>query len=446
MSEILTNADYRKIIKAYLHNNFLRKIPHSLRVKTPIKIGIVKRISPDITSGIYDINLLHSAKKYEHIIDEFKEVIDHKLSHCNNSAFYNNIEELSVRTIDKNTPPINLPSTHYDSDYTQIILNELEYQSKDITEEEYQRNIENAFTNELIHLATSYTRGVLTSTGFQQTIPGVQMIGMGLNEGYTELINRRYFQQKLPENASESINVYEEQQIFAYGIEKLIGRKTMEKLFFDADLEGLVTEMSKYADINVVLDIIKKIDEFHISKEQITKEQLSAEIKTTLANLIQKRIDKTYHEGRIRQDQYESLSLENALYLYGQEIIKQKNNLYFYGDITSEHGYEMTKEVYEVLKNNFLYQKEDTPYSIYDTLPHNRDLPSQATYLIQEQKRGRDFSEIERVDFIDPSENIYRFVPKKVKERQEIPAYTRELNEMFEKYTSESQVTKVQAK
>ena len=446
MSEILTNADYRKIIKAYLHNNFLRKIPHSLRVKTPIKIGIVKRISPDIKSGIYDINLLHSAKKYEHIIDGFKEVIDYKLSHCNNSAFYNNIEELSVRTIDKNTPPINLPSTHYDSDYTQITLNELEYQSKDITEEEYQRNIENAFTNELIHLATSYTRGVLTSTGFQQTIPGVQMVGMGLNEGYTELINRRYFQQKLPENASEPINVYEEQQIFAYGIEKLIGRKTMEKLFFDADLEGLVTEMSKYADINVVLDIIKKIDEFHISKEQITKEQLSAEIKTTLANLIQKRIDKTYHEGRIRQDQYESLSLENALYLYGQEIIKQKNNLYFYGDITSEHGYEMTKEVYEVLKNNFLYQKEDTPYSIYDTLPHNRDLPSQATYLIQEQKRGRDFSEIERVDFIDPSENIYRFVPKKVKERQEIPAYTRELNEMFEKYTSESQETKVQAK
>ena len=446
MSEILTNADYRKIIKAYLHNNFLRKIPHSLRVKTPIKIGIVKRISPDIKSGIYDINLLHSAKKYEHIIDGFKEVIDYKLSHCNNSAFYNNIEELSVRTIDKNTPPINLPSTHYDSDYTQITLNELEYQSKDITEEEYQRNIENAFTNELIHLATSYTRGVLTSTGFQQTIPGVQMVGMGLNEGYTELINRRYFQQKLPENASEQINVYEEQQIFAYGIEKLIGRKTMEKLFFDADLEGLVTEMSKYADINVVLDIIKKIDEFHISKEQITKEQLSAEIKTTLANLIQKRIDKTYHEGRIRQDQYESLSLENALYLYGQEIIKQKNNLYFYGDITSEHGYEMTKEVYEVLKNNFLYQKEDTPYSIYDTLPHNRDLPSQATYLIQEQKRGRDFSEIERVDFIDPSENIYRFVPKKVKERQEIPAYTRELNEMFEKYTSESQETKVQAK
>lgn len=446
MSEILTNADYRKIIKAYLHNNFLRKIPHSLRIKTPIKIGIVKRISPDIKSGIYDINLLHSAKKYEHIIDGFKEVIDYKLSHCNNSAFYNNIEELSVRTIDKNTPPINLPSTHYDSDYTQITLNELEYQSKDITEEEYQRNIENAFTNELIHLATSYTRGVLTSTGFQQTIPGVQMLGMGLNEGYTELINRRYFQQKLPENASEPINIYEEQQIFAYGIEKLIGRKTMEKLFFDADLEGLVTEMSKYADINVVLDIIKKIDEFHISKEQITKEQLSAEIKTTLANLIQKRIDKTYHEGRISQDQYESLSLENALYLYGQEIIKQKNNLYFYGDITSEHGYEMTKEVYEVLKNNFLYQKEDTPYSIYDTLPHNRDLPSQATYLIQEQKRGRDFSEIERVDFIDPSENIYRFVPKKVKERQEIPAYTRELNEMFEKYTSESQEKKVQAK
>ena len=64
---------------------------------------------------------------------------------------------------------------------------------------------------------------------------------MGLNDGYTELINRRYFQTEQQRNTGETNGICEEQQIFAYGIEKLIGRKTMEQLFFNADLDGLVT-------------------------------------------------------------------------------------------------------------------------------------------------------------------------------------------------------------
>lgn len=446
MSERLSEIEYAKILKAYFQNLVNEKLPPLLKLKTPSRIGIVKRISPDIKSGIYDINLLYSAKEYEPIITRFKDVMDHKLLHCNNSAFYNNIEELSVKTIGKNTPPFSLARTHYNSDYNKITLNSLEYQDKELTEDDYQRKIENAFTTELIHLATSYTRGVLTSTGFQQTIPGVQKVGMGLNDGYIELINRRYFQTEQQRNTTETNGICEEQQKFAYGIEKLIGRKTMEQLFFNADLDGLVTEIERYSDRNTAIDIIRKIDEFHLSTERITKDKLSAEIKITLANLIQKRINKTYHEGRIDQEQYESLSLNNALYLQGKELIKQSNNSYFYGDITSEHGYEIAKDTYEVLKNNYFHQKEDTPYSIYDTLPHDRDLPSQVTYLIQEQQKGRDFSKIERIDFIDPSNNIYRFVLRKTNVRQEMPEHSTALNEMFETFASENSQIKSQIK
>ena len=445
MSERLSDLEYVRILKAYLHNKVLDTLPAPLRLKPYSKIGIVKRISPDIISGIYDINLLDSAKRYESSIERFKQILDTKLTHCNNSAFYNNIEDLTVRTIDRNTPPIDLPSTHFDAENNRITFNKLQHQNLNMTEVEQQYDLDSTFTHELLHLATTYRRGVVVSMGFQQVVPGVNFAGAGLNEGYTELINKRYFEKKTGNDIKMIYGAYEEQQIFSIGIERLIGRKKMEQLFFDADLDGLVQEMTKYTDRQTAIGLISKIDNFHFSKEKETKERLSAEIKSTLANLIQRKIDNRLNNGEITEDIHKKMSLDNALYLIGKEIF-EINDSYFYGGLTSKFGYTMSPAGHQVLLNNFLYQKEDIPYTIYDTIQHERDLPSQAMFIINEERNGRDFSNIERVDFIDPSENIYRFVPKQTKKRQEMSEHTNELNEMFENCVSETIESKAQIK
>lgn len=109
-------------------------------------------------------------------------------------------------------------------------------------------------THDLIHLSSN-NRAVNT-LGFYKTgkyKDEIYEIGIGLNEGYTEVLNQRFF---------EPLNVNSPKLVrLSSLIEKFYQNpKNMEKDYFDACLENLILELTKSMDIKDAINIILKID------------------------------------------------------------------------------------------------------------------------------------------------------------------------------------------
>lgn len=106
--------------------------------------------------------------------------------------------------------------------------------------------------HELFHVAsTPRTANKETViTGFDQKIND-KTIGESLNEGYTNLLTRRYFD----ENAIFYSSYHFESNVTEI-IEKLIGEDKMIKYFSTANLYGLISELTKYASSNEVIQFL----------------------------------------------------------------------------------------------------------------------------------------------------------------------------------------------
>lgn len=93
--------------------------------------------------------------------------------------------------------------------------------------------------HELLHLASNYIKDSIIYCGFDQynTNTGYE-VGKGVNEAFTEIINRTYF--------NKESKAYDETRTFVEKLVEIIGFETMEMLYFNADLNGLIDEMVKY--------------------------------------------------------------------------------------------------------------------------------------------------------------------------------------------------------
>lgn len=120
-----------------------------------------------------------------------------------------------------------------------------------------------ASKHELFHLATLNEN----NCGFKMDIKA-----KGLNEGYTQLLAERYFD----ENVGE---VYLVEVIFVKLIEQIIGKDKMEKYYFDLDLVSLINNLCSYETeentTNFINDLDKFLSLFHlILVKQPTSDQI----------------------------------------------------------------------------------------------------------------------------------------------------------------------------
>ena len=113
--------------------------------------------------------------------------------------------------------------------------------------------------HELLHMASTvydeeakYVRFV----GFGQDKHN-KKIGIGLTEGYTELLAKRYFGDINKKDTSDS---YVTEMDLVNSLEKIIGKEKMMKLYFRGDLKSLVNELKKYNDIEKIIEFIHSID------------------------------------------------------------------------------------------------------------------------------------------------------------------------------------------
>ncbi len=79
-------------------------------------------------------------------------------------------------------------------------------------------------------------------------------IGRGFNEGYTQLLTERYFCDR------KHHLCYATEKYIVEAIERIIGRATMEKFYFNADLLGLIRELKKYTSEKEIFDFLNTLD------------------------------------------------------------------------------------------------------------------------------------------------------------------------------------------
>ena len=123
----------------------------------------------------------------------------------------------------------------------------------------------NSKTHELIHLAvTRYDEENKTYyTGFNH-----QGIGKAINEGYTCLLDERYFNDE--DNVEENY-MYEFLKFISYLLEIFVGQDKMEKLYCNSDLKGLLTELEKYIGFNRSLELVSKLDDLLENRDVVIK-------------------------------------------------------------------------------------------------------------------------------------------------------------------------------
>jgi len=165
-------------------------------------------------------------------IEKFSNIITNFVSKEYLINFYNNIRDLKLKQ-----KKLNPKSKILDSSYD-VTNNSL---NVDIDIDEY------VIYHELLHMASSIYQNGIVYSGFNQAsfnpADGIVNVGVGLNEGYTELLNKTYFSQEKEISTSEE---YYYLTFIADRLKEVLGEDVMNKYYFSADLSGLMNELSKY--------------------------------------------------------------------------------------------------------------------------------------------------------------------------------------------------------
>lgn len=271
-----------------------------------IKIGPhLRRIKP------FSVDKYLKFGEYDETILDFTKILEEKFSHCDLSAYYANIRKLQIVSKqlsekDKQMFP-NMPSAQKNN-RIEVYTNQ-EDKTPKITR-----------THELLHLA-SRRKGIFKSfCGFHKRIAGIE-IGVGINEGYTDLLNERYFHPNALVAARPAL------QLIASGIETIVGVEKMQQLYFTNDLEGLVREMTRYTSRENVITILLEADQIEsprMTKEK--KEEIAKRIRIKLANIAMEKLKRQRSAEKITETAYREQVYAQELYVNGYSVHQQKNS------------------------------------------------------------------------------------------------------------------------
>ena len=202
----------------------------------------------------FDILKYFNLKEYLEYIDnsefpeEFKEII---------KTFVKNVDQENLRLCIRNLNTIKLNKKSIIKDFKEYLnsfLSSLIVAGKYYPQEnsiDIYFPSKQVLSHEFIHMCTNNK----ANCGFNLDTPFNEEIGLGLNEGYTELLNQRIFKYK---HCAYSKNV---------GIVKLLetffdNPKDLEDAFFHNDLDKVTLQFCKYGTKEEFFNLLENLDNF----------------------------------------------------------------------------------------------------------------------------------------------------------------------------------------
>ena len=311
-------------LKDQILKNVFSNIPSQTTISKNSKTGIILETSPEFEERKYHINSYLRYGKYDTIISDFYEILESYFEHCNLSSFYRNMKDLTItkkkRTLTERIEGLIkgvITTAIYDERLNTIYI-----------VDEKDQNIRNIISHELLHMVTTKKTEKVIFCGFYQFYKDKATgIGYALNEGYTEYLNKKYF------NKDEEEDSYHNEQLIAQGIERIVGSKLMEELYFKADLKSLVDELAKYTSIENVMNLLKQFDSLHkktIPEED--KESAYRELRKLVSAIYLEKQKQLLEQGKITEEDYKNRKLVHVDVYINEGIAFQEDATIVKGD------------------------------------------------------------------------------------------------------------------
>ena len=235
---------------------FIKFLICSGSIIVPLRLLSIKYELKDTKLDVTKINMTHDIESKNNLLDLsvfentifedkiniFCNSITNNISEDNLVLFYNNINSLNIELKDFSFLNFLLKrNTNGAYSYMDniILLNKNIYSK--------------VIFHELEHLSSSLFVDNVSYCGFSQAFNHC-VIGSGINEGYTEVLTRRYFSEY---DINESYNY------LTYIIKKLelvIGEDKMNNFYYNASLYGLVDELKNYSMLEEIGNFIINTD------------------------------------------------------------------------------------------------------------------------------------------------------------------------------------------
>lgn len=321
-----------KFIKLYFYilDNII-----SLYLNNPITKSIkLYKINRALTivdiSNVKKLNIEHFMEKDKVFINNEKEEMNKYLLNFLN-IMNKNFDKKDLKNLYDNIVWVmfkKFNSIKYDGDYDPI-ENLIRYSNKTNS---------TAIYHELFHLASNPYNNRNSKGGFEYNFDNIQF-GYGLTEGYTELLNKRYFN-------SKTEYVYRKEILICKCIEDIIGKEKMSSFYLNADLFHFIKELNNVYTKYEIERFICSVDFIH---DYGYKYSLAdCEIATLYSqeeNVIMFLL-KGYLNNLINTN-YSNEIIEEKIYIYIKELIKT-----FEFDIDQYFISEINNIIYKILNKN----------------------------------------------------------------------------------------------
>lgn len=203
-------------------------------------------------------------EKIRKLLERFTKIMMKNCSFEDLTILFNNINTLKIHC--KSFKILNLIfNTNYAGEYNTIT------NTININDEEIKKDI----FHELLHMASSFYKNGVVFSGFSQL--RFSSIGDGLNEGYTELLCRRYFVKDEVEDSYKYLTFVSKK------LEKIVGKDKMLSLYLNANLFGLINDLKEYATEEEIMCFIKNTDFIY---KYLDKEKAELALKNMLVESI----------------------------------------------------------------------------------------------------------------------------------------------------------------
>lgn len=225
------------------------KVIYNYNLHRDYKPKNIRKVSlpPELTQEYSNIDIERFAsQQFGSAIIHFAKVMIDKFPSGDLINFYNNLNELKINHkkfgFENLVLRFNTLAT-YDPKKNEIRVDKDDYTS--------------AIYHELFHMASSTYNNGIFYVGFRQYSlkPSVVDLGIGINEGYTQLLTKRYFG-----DIEDAIDGYVYEVHIVDKLEKIIGQEKMESLYLNANLHGLLTELKKYASEDEITKFVSGVD------------------------------------------------------------------------------------------------------------------------------------------------------------------------------------------
>lgn len=107
--------------------------------------------------------------------------------------------------------------------------------------------------HELFHFSSDKTGNDITNIGFWYD-DGTHKLGFGINEGYTEYLNEKYFNHHIP-------GYYDYFMLIAQRVSEVFGEKKINNIYFNGSINDLIELLAEETSLERATKFINEMDE-----------------------------------------------------------------------------------------------------------------------------------------------------------------------------------------